>query len=101
MRRDLGRYHLSKKYDLAENQTVIRSRNGREAIPPHERRLLAAEATRSLTELVGGDTGRRHFPNAGRALRAGDEKVLCQQERGADALVLVFAVEDGEEDAIH
>jgi hypothetical protein len=28
-------------------------------------------------------------------------KGLCQQERGADALVLVFVVEDSEEDAIH
>jgi hypothetical protein len=28
-------------------------------------------------------------------------KGLCQQKRGADALVLVFVVEDGEEDAIH
>jgi hypothetical protein len=28
-------------------------------------------------------------------------KGLYQQERGADALVLVFVIEDGEEDAIH
>ena len=27
-------------------------------------------------------------------------KGLCQQERGADALVLVFMVEDGEQDVI-
>ena len=28
-------------------------------------------------------------------------KGLCQQERGADALVLIFVIEDGEQDAIH
>jgi hypothetical protein len=28
-------------------------------------------------------------------------KGLCQQERGVDALVAVFVVEDGEEDAVH
>jgi len=28
-------------------------------------------------------------------------KGLCQQERGADGLVLVFVIEDGEEDAVH
>jgi hypothetical protein len=28
-------------------------------------------------------------------------KGLCQQERGADALVLVFMIEDREEDAVH
>jgi hypothetical protein len=28
-------------------------------------------------------------------------KGLCQQERGADALVLVFVIEDGEKDAVH
>jgi hypothetical protein len=28
-------------------------------------------------------------------------KGLCQQERGADALVLVFVVEDGEENTVH
>src|SRR3954447_20357253 len=28
-------------------------------------------------------------------------KGLCQQERGADAVVLVFVIEDGEENAIH
>src|SRR5712692_2680131 len=28
-------------------------------------------------------------------------KGLCQQERGADALVLVFVMEDGKQDAIH
>jgi hypothetical protein len=28
-------------------------------------------------------------------------KGLCQQERGADVLVLVFVIEDSEEDAIH
>ena len=27
-------------------------------------------------------------------------KGLCQQERGADALVLIFVVEDGKEDAV-
>ena len=28
-------------------------------------------------------------------------KGLCQQERGADALVLIFVIEDGEQDAVH
>src|SRR5713101_4762781 len=28
-------------------------------------------------------------------------KGLCQHERGADALVLVFVMEDGKQDAIH
>ncbi len=39
------------------------------------------------------------------ATRLSEEEVtskgLCQQERGAEALVLVFVVEDGEEDAVH
>jgi hypothetical protein len=28
-------------------------------------------------------------------------KGLCQEERGADALILVFVIEDGEENSIH
>jgi hypothetical protein len=62
-----------------------------------------------MAKLLDHDLTTTEFPPRPRTVTTSREqapqqvtsKGLCQQERGADALVLVFVVEDGEEDTVH